>query len=224
MDLLDLVFPKTCLGCGRLGSYICPDCVAKVRLAQPICPYCNRASMNGLTHVRCQEKPDLDGLISIWEYEGVIRKAILALKYKYATEIASLLNRLVVGRLKNPDLRRLIPNSVVLVPIPLHWRRQNVRGFNQSVVIGKSISEAMNWKFMPDVLIKKRLTVSQTELSGDARRQNLEGVFTLDSGFAIPDSVTIFDDVFTTGSTLREAAKVFKKAGVEKVWGLTIAR
>jgi ComF family protein len=224
MDLLDLVFPKACLGCGFSGSYVCPDCVAKVRLAQPICSYCNRASIDGLTHVGCRKKLCLDGLFSIWEYEGVIRKAILALKYKYATEIASLLNKLVVGRLKTPDSRYLIPDSAMLVPIPLHWHRQNVRGFNQSVEIGKSISEAMNWKFMPDLLIKKQSTISQTEISGDERCQNLKGVFVLDSRFQIPDSIILFDDVFTTGSTLKEATKVLKRAGVEKVWGLTIAR
>ena len=230
MNILDLLFPKTCLGCGRSGNYICPDCVAKVRLAQPICAYCERASIDGLTHARCQKKLGLDGLISIWEYEGVIRKAILALKYKYATEIASLLNGLVVERLKNPDSRFLIPNSSCLVPVPLHWHRQNVRGFNQSIEIGRSISETMDWKFVPDLLIKKQSTTSQTELSGDKRRQNLKGVFILDSRFQIDsitscaDSIILFDDVFTTGSTLKEAAKVLKRAGVEKVWGLTVAR
>ena len=204
-----------------------------MRTAQPICAYCERASIDGFTHVRCQKKLGLDGLISIWEYEGVIRKAILALKYKYATEIASLLTGLVVERISSPDRQHhsvrkfLIPDSAVLVPVPLHWHRQNVRGFNQSIEIGKSISEAMNWKFVPDLLIKKEPTVSQVELKGDERRQNLHGVFSINphnSPFIDHSPLVVFDDVFTTGSTLREAAKVLKRAGVEKVWGLTIAR
>ncbi len=224
--ILDLLFPKTCLGCGRSGSYICSECISKVRLAQPICPYCERASIDGLTHVRCQKKFGLNGLVSIWEYEGVIRKAILALKYKYATEITQLLKELIVEQFQNSNFKYQISNLGTLSPIPLHWHRQNVRGFNQSIEIGKSISEAMNWKFLPDLLIKKQSTISQAELSGDDRRQNLRGVFALnpDSKFQIPDSIIIFDDVFTTGSTLREAAKVLKRAGVQKVWGLTIAR
>ncbi|MCX6704930.1 MAG: ComF family protein [Candidatus Woesebacteria bacterium] len=225
MSILDLVFPKTCLGCGRLGSYICSDCVAKVRLAQPICPYCERASIDGITHVRCQKKLGLDGLISIWEYEGVIRKAILALKYKYATLVGQELTDHFLHQL----LTGFLPvNSKVLVPIPLYWYRENTRGFNQSIEIGKSISEAMNWKFLPDLLIKKQSTISQVELKGDDRRQNLRGVFTANpihkSLFVNLNSVIVFDDVFTTGSTLREAAKVLKRAGVEKVWGMTIAR
>ena len=227
MSILDFVFPKNCLGCWQSGEYVCSNCLSRTRTAQPICAYCERASIDGFTHVRCQKKFGLDGLISIWEYEGVIRKAILALKYKYATGITSLLTSLVVERISPPDSRFLIPDSVVLVPIPLHWHRQNVRGFNQSIEIGKSISEAMNWKFVPDLLIKNQPTTSQVELKGDDRRHNLQGVFSLNphsSLFTDHGSLIVFDDVFTTGSTLREAAKVLKRAGVEKVWGLTIAR
>jgi competence protein ComFC len=227
VELLDFVFPKTCLGCGREGSYICPDCLAKVRLAKPICPYCERPSIDGATHIKCQTKLGLNGLISIWEYEGVIRKAILVLKYKYATEIAQLLRNLVIEQFQNSNLKYQISNLETLVPIPLHWHRQNVRGFNQSIEVGKSISEAMNWKFMPDLLIKKQQTISQVELRGEERRKNLKGVFALsphNSLFIIPDSIVLFDDVFTTGSTVHEATKVLKRAGAEKVWGLTIAR
>ncbi len=224
MGLLDLVFPKTCLGCGRGGAYICPDCLAGVRPAQPICPYCERASIDGVTHIKCQKKLGLDGLISIWEYEGVIRKAILALKYKYVTLIGQELSGCFLSEIQSQNTRYYIPNTGVMVPIPIYWHRQNVRGFNQSIEVGKSVAGEMGWEFLPDLLIKKQPTVSQAELKGDERRQNLKGVFALGSKLPLPDSVILFDDVFTTGSTLREAAKVLKRVGVGKVWGLTIAR
>ena len=86
------------------------------------------------------------------------------------------------------------------------------------------VAIAMNWTFLPDLLIKKQSTLSQVELKGDERRQNLKGAFTLNLKVQIPDSVLLFDDVFTTGSTIRESGKVLKRAGVKKVWGLTIAR
>jgi predicted amidophosphoribosyltransferase len=84
----------------------------------------------------------------------------------------------------------------------------------------------MGWKFIPDLLIKNKSTASQVELKGDDRRQNLHGVFSLNPSYILSTipNILLFDDVFTTGSTLREAAKVLKRAGVEKVWGLTIAR
>lgn len=221
-----MVFPKTCLGCGRTGSYICTSCLSNVKLAKPICPYCERPSIDGVTHVKCQTKLGLNGLISIWEYDGVIKRAILALKYKYATEIATLLNSFIIEKLKSRNFGFTVPNSCSLVPIPLHWHRQNVRGFNQSIEVGKSIAGLMGWNFLPELLIKKQQTISQVELKGDERRHNLKGVFEVNPNYVLNPSysVLLFDDVFTTGSTLHEAAKVLKRAGGQKVWGLTIAR
>lgn len=69
----------------------------------------------------------------------------------------------------------------------------------------------MGWEFLPDLLIKREPTAPQVELKGDERRQNLKGVFGLNSKIQLPNSVIIFDDVFTTGSTLREAAKSSKE-------------
>jgi competence protein ComFC len=224
VGILDLVFPKTCLGCGGEGTYICPDCVAKVKLTKPVCIYCERPSIDGATHTKCRKKFGLDGLISVWEYEGVVKKALTALKYKYSTEVGRELTALFLQYLHNSLF--LIPNSGFLVPIPLHWYRENVRGFNQSAEVGRLLAESMGWKFIPDFLIKRKSTASQVELKGDERRQNLKGVFAVNPDYALSTlySVLIFDDVSTTGSTLIEAAKVLKRVGVEKVWGLTIAR
>jgi ComF family protein len=228
MSILDLVFPKTCLGCGRDGKYLCSDCITKALPAKPLCPYCMRPSVKGVTHTECQNKYSLDGLISIWKYQGAIRKAITSLKYKYSTEVGRELTECFTNVLKINNSTFMIPNSSILVPIPLHWHKENVRGFNQSIEVGGSVSSVMGWKFIPDLLVKKQSTVSQTELGGEARRQNLKNVFSINPAHKSTSLnlkyVILFDDVFTSGSTLREAAKVLKRAGVEKVWGLTIAR
>jgi len=220
MNVLDLIFPKTCLGCGKEGKYICENCLARVKLLKPACPYCEKASIDGFTHVKCRKKYGLDSLTSIWDYEGVIKKAILALKYKYSTEAGRELSSLFVRELKKSNLIK----EGTLVPIPIHWQRENVRGFNQSVEIGRVVAKEMGWGFIPNLLVKNRTTMSQVELSVEERKQNLKGVFSLSPGFKMSDSIILFDDVFTTGSTLKEAAKVLKHAGVQKVWGLTIAR
>lgn len=223
MGIVDLFFPKKCLGCGREGRYICQVCIEKVPRAQATCPYCKHPSIDGATHINCQRKFGLDGLTSIWEYEGTIRKAILALKYKYATEIGKEISEHVMTSLAT----LVIPPVHNLVPIPIYWHRQNTRGFNQSVVLSGNIAENLRLIFMPDLLIKSVSTSSQAGLSRDERRKNLKGSFALKKhnlSFIIPDSVFLFDDVYTTGSTLFEATKVLKRAGVKKVWGLTIAR
>lgn len=223
MSLLDLIFPKNCLGCGKEGKYLCNICLEKLKVLKPVCPYCEKASIDGFTHTKCAKVYGLDGLTSIWDYEGAIKKAILAFKFKYATEVGkeladSFVKELMTGShpVKDP----------VLVPIPIHWYRENVRGFNQSEEIGKVVANRMEWGFNPDLLVKKKPTKSQVELTVEGRKQNLQGVFSLSPSILISQypNIVLFDDVFTTGSTLKEAAKVLKRAGVQKVWGLTIAR
>jgi ComF family protein len=220
VSIIDIFFPKNCLGCGREGKYLCPVCLDKVPRAEAICPYCKHPSIDGMTHINCARKLGLDGLTSIWEYEGIIRKAILTLKYKYATEIGREISEYAITSLKG----MIMPPVHNLVPVPIYWHKENVRGFNQSVVLSGNIAENLRLKLMPDLLIKNTPTAPQAGLSGAERRKNLEGSFILNSKFEIPDSVLLFDDVFTTGSTLFEAVKVLKRGGIKKVWGLTIAR
>lgn len=199
MNVLDLIFPKTCLGCGKEGQYICGDCLKKV----------GRGGID-------------KNSISIFKYEGVIRKAIIALKYKYSTEIAE--------ELADACVQKLIANHysllTILVPIPLHWKRLNERGFNQSEEVGKIIAKKMNFQFEPNLLIKNKPTNPQVGLRGDARRKNLSGVFSVNPNYVLSTSysVLVFDDVFTTGSTLKEATKVLENVGFENIWRMTIAR
>jgi len=224
VGLLDIVFPKTCLGCGKEGKYLCEDCLGKLKLLKPVCPYCEKPSIDGFTHTKCAKVYGLNGLTSIWDYEGAVKKAILAFKYKYATEVGKELAASFIRELHNSSF--IVPDST-LIPIPIHWYRENVRGFNQSEEIGREVAQTLGWGFDPDFLVKKRSTNPQARLSVEERKGNLQGVFSVpahNSSFLIPNSIILFDDVFTTGSTLKEAAKVLKRSGVGKVWGLTIAR
>lgn len=225
MSILDFIFPKKCLGCGREGNYLCFKCLSEQTSIKQICPGCYKPSIDGLTHVRCKRKLSLDGLTSTWEYEGVVRKAILTMKYKYAFDIAGEFAKAAAGRLRNEPV--FSKNGKLLVPIPAHQLRKNWRGFNQSEEIGKLLAKNMGWQFIPDLLIKRKPTVSQTELKGKERRKNLKGVFTLNSNYSLVPSaysLVLFDDVLTTGSTLKEACKVLKRSGFYSVWGLTLAR
>jgi len=224
MDVFDLIFPRKCFGCGKEGRYICDLCLAKVKTPKAICPMCERPAIDGMTHSGCKKPLGLDGLTSPWEYDGVIRKAILALKYKYATDVVDELIGYLVTSLKD----KLVPNAQCLVPVPLHWYRENFRGFNQSEEIGKLVAKEMGWKFISDLLTRKKSATPQTELKGEERTKNIQGVFSLNPRYQ-PSVINhwplvIFDDVYTTGSTLKEACKVLKRGGAKSVWGLTIAR
>jgi competence protein ComFC len=221
MDLLSYIFPKKCLECGREGKYICDSCLRKVTYQKPICPVCERASIDGFTHVGCKTPQSLDGLVAPFRYEGVVRKAILALKYKFASEVATELAGVLC-----PFFHNSLFMIGTLVPIPLHWHRENWRGFNQSAEVGKLVAAKMNWKSAPDLLVRKKITTPQVELDSKKRLENVRGVFSLNPNYClVPNAYCLlFDDVWTTGATMKEACKVLKRHGVKKVWGVAIAR
>ncbi len=165
-------------------------------------------------------------IYSIWKYEGIIRLAILALKYKFASEIASELAEACLTQIKTLNT---IYNSqyTILIPVPLHKLRQNWRGFNQAEEIGKIIARNMDWEFSPDLIIKAKASEPQAELTRGERLRNLHGKFAVNNKVysLVPNNycLVVFDDVATTGSTIKEIAKVLIDNGAKKVIGLTIA-
>ena len=190
-----------------------------------ICPICGRPSLDGMTHPKCERALGLDGLISFFKYEGPIRKALLALKYQFAYDIAKEFARDMAHLLTsgfNP-----LPKKAILIPVPIYKDRENWRGFNQSEKIAKILAKELNLKFVPDLLIKKVRTKPQTELTRKARLRNLRNVFSINPNYTLDPkrySLILFDDIWTTGTTLKEAAKVLKRKGARLVWGLTLAR
>ncbi len=201
MAILDLLFPKKCLECNLYGKYICSDCLKKVK-------------KNGWNS---------DWVYSVWRYQGVIRKAILALKYRYSTAITKELVDSICRILKRENID---PENAILVPIPLHRLRKNFRGFNQSEELGRLIAEKMNWKFVPDMLVRIKPTIPQTQLTGNLRRENLERAFIFNKKIKLQENETIilFDDILTTGSTLLAASKVLREGEVKRILCLTIAK
>ena len=208
MGVLDLIFPKACFGCGKEGFYVCEDCLRKEAIVDQI-------------HLR--NTPHLDGLVCLFKYRGAVRKAILALKYKFASDITKELGVHAANAIKSG---KFFKGKNVVIPIPAYRTRENWRGFNQAEEIGRHMAKALGWEFSKEALIKKRPTPAQTGLSGTERLENLKGSFTVNSKHAVSTypNIILFDDVWTTGSTLNEAAKVLKAAGAKQVWAFTAAR
>ena len=229
MNLLDLLFPPRCVSCGRPGQYLCPKCLPKIKIIEhQVCPVCERPAIDGATHPGCRTKYSLDGLTSFFVYDGPIKKAIKKLKYKFVTDLARELTSLAF--LKGSTLYKVEPwQETRLTPVPLHWRRLNWRGFNQSEVLGKLMSAKLNTRFSPDLLIRKKYTQPQVKLKGKERKENIQGAFIINPRYRQKLEIShwelvIFDDVWTTGATLKTCGKVLKEAGAKKVWGMTLAR
>lgn len=230
MGILDFFFPRKCLGCGRVGAYFCGNCLNFLSLErQRICPVCERPAVGGQTHPGCLTNSSLNGLTAVFVYRGLVKSAIVKLKYRFVSDLAKDLVEAFLSFCGEDEsfVRFCREQNVCLVPIPLHPRRHRWRGFNQSELLGRMITENLGINFCSDLLQRTRNTTPQTKLKEKERKKNIKGAFIINpnSKFIIHDSaLMLFDDVWTTGATLKEAGRVLKQKGAKNVWGLTLAR
>ncbi|OGF99454.1 hypothetical protein A2Y99_00280 [Candidatus Gottesmanbacteria bacterium RBG_13_37_7] len=217
--VLDLIFPKRCVSCGRLGKYICQQCLAKIEFTvHPICPVCSRLSIGGITHPRCQTACGIDGMFALARYRGPLKDAIHLIKYKFISDIAVTLCDIFLEHY--PDT---LPRFDIYTPVPLHKKREKERGFNQSFLFAEILGKKLNIP-VETFLEKTRSTIPQVKLSLTERKKNLRGAFNCFNKNMIKGRVIgLIDDVATTRSTIIECAKVLKRNGAGKVWGLVLA-
>lgn len=241
MNLLDLFFPRRCVSCGKIGKYFCPKCTEKIRfIDHQICPVCGKAAIGGATHPKCQTRYSLDGLTAFFHYDGPIRKAIKQLKYRFVSDLAKeFVDLILFSSFNNETMKPASPagrqlNNAVLIPIPLHSSRLRFRGFNQAEILGDLIAKRLHISIKKDTLKRVKKTTAQVEMKDRKKRlSNMENVFVVNQsalrqilGQVIANdqlSILLFDDVFTTGATLRSAANVLKRVGIKKVWGIVMA-
>ncbi len=228
MNFLDIFFPKRCVGCGRLGKYFCEQCSLNIRIIKPneaVCPVCEKPGVDGATHPRCRTRYALDGLTSFFRYDAAVRQAIKSIKYRYISDLPKeFIDLIPVVYLHSSIINH---KSLILIPIPLHPARLKFRGFNQAEVLGKLLAQRLNIPVRIDLLQRVKKTTPQVDMKDRKRRlANMEGVFSVTPNLLISNSLSffLFDDVFTTGATMRSAANVLKRAGVKFVWGITMAR
>ena len=220
MDLLDLVFPKRCVLCGAFGKYICNNCFSKIEFVEkPVCPVCQRQAIGGKTHPKCVGKFRPDGLVVACRYKGAIKLAIKKVKYKWIYDIEKVLVDLLASQIWKFDL----PKNLILVPIPLYKNRKNWRGFNQAEILAKTLAKKFKVGYSA-ILFRNRETKTQVGLSREERKKNIKGAFSLSQGANVNGrDFLLVDDVYTSGATIREAAKVLKSSGARNVWAMAVA-
>lgn len=239
MNILDILFPKRCLNCGRFGKYFCDRCAGTIRtigVSETICPICEHPAIGGMTHPRCQTRYSLDGLTSIFHYDGIIKEAVKTLKYRLVTDLSNEFISLIPTSSISVITKLLTSNllSSYLIPIPLHSSRFRSRGFNQAEVLGRFFSGRLHIPIRNDILRRVKATTPQVEMKDRKKRlENMKDVFSIHNSlprrqagkFEIPNStIVLFDDVFTTGATMRAAGETLKRAGATFVWAVTMAR
>ena len=221
--LLNLIFPQRCEVCGLLQEpVICPRCREQFMvIGEPCCRQCGvpfDPLAKTTSHcAECREDPPpFDVARAAGVYRGALRRAIHLFKYDGIRAMAEPLGQLLAEQVALP-----FPIDC-LCPVPLHPKRLAMRGFNQSRLLAKVAGTI--WRLpVEDLLTRTHNTPPQMSLPAEERRQNIRNAFTT----AAPISgraVGLVDDVFTTGSTLRECSRILKRAGAERVLVLTVAR
>lgn len=207
IDSLKRAHVNGCSICGEALDLASPE-------AEPICPLCRRAH------------PEFDFAVSFGAYNGALRKLIHLLKYEQLRPAANILGAKLAQAIAERSFAGAEP--VLLIPVPLHRIKQRLRGFNQSELIARSAAghlDRARFRVHNGILRRVRATVSQTGLTRHQRRENVRGAFVVAKPDQLRDrTVVLIDDVFTTGTTLNECARVLRRAGSREAIVATVAR
>lgn len=238
-QVADIIYPPRCVVCGRFlwkaplvrgtrSAFFCPECTTDFHsVASPLCPVCGQPFSSEVTEDHlCEDclrkRPFYEAAWAPYRYEGAILKGIYRLKYGskgfLADAFGPLLTRFVEARLEGGE-------NLMIMPVPLHPKRLRERGFNQSLLLARHVSRALHIDLDFLSLRRVRYTPPQASLAKKERQQNVRGAFELATQGAVQGkTILLVDDVVTTGNTLNECARILRKGGAEKVFGLSLAR
>jgi len=229
---LDLVYPRSCAGCGapvsRNSTHICWDCLASFDIiTSPFCSICGDPADGVIEHdYTCswckRHRPYFDLARSAVLYRGAVRNALHSFKYEYITclsrDFISLLSACI-----DVYYPKICFDAVTF--IPLYPRKERKRTYNQARLLANGLARILELPLLSNCLHRVRSTVSQTDLTASARRANVSGAFAaVEKGWLEGRRLLLVDDVMTTGSTVNECAKVLKQAGAAGVYVVTVAR
>lgn len=221
--LLAVLLPPRCLLCGARGARgddLCAGCLGDLAANQPACPSC--ALPLATPAPACGEclrrPPPFSAAWAAFRYQHPLD--LLESRFKFHHDLAA--GRVLANAMAMRAREAAPAAPALLVPVPLHPRRLRERGYNQALELARPLAAALGIPLRRDVLARVRDTPAQTGLDAAARRRNLRGAFVAIDG--LPDHVALLDDVMTTGATLRECARVLRRAGVVRVDVWTLAR
>lgn len=220
----DGLFPNHCCLCqwrcpGSLP--LCQHCRAELAANQRCCGQCALplATQAPLCGSCLQQPPAYDRVIAPWLYCEYLAHLIGRWKFNGDRALTPLL-----ANLWHSGLLSSLPSIDVLVPVPLHWRRQWQRGYNQAELLSFELARIYPWlKVNAHLIRRRRATQAQAGMDARSRSSNLGGAFTA-TGSCDNLRVALVDDVLTTGATASEVASTLKQAGAARVEVWCLAR
>jgi ComF family protein len=236
-SLFTTLFPAECRLCqepltavSRLP--VCNPCLEKMQsFDAPQCAVCGEllpsrgpvAADVAETCAACQKaRPHFQKAVAFGPYDGAWRDLIHLLKYQRVRPAAQ-----VVGNALAEEIAKCGISKPLIVPVPLHRSKFHIRGFNQAEEIARAIHKICRYEWSTHALVRRRATTSQTGMTPLQRRDNVRGAFAVRKRYqrdVTGRNIILVDDVYTTGATANECARVLRRAGAANVWVATAAR
>ncbi len=215
--ILNLIFPLKCTFCGKIldineEKEICASCFGKILFIRE---NNNQRPSYEFRTVYC------DGIVCACKYSGIIKESLIKFKFfnkpSYHRTFAGILS----GKLKE-----MTDSSGfdIIISVPLHKKREHIRGYNQAKLISKELSKQLKVREASFILKRIVNTKTQSLLNRDLRQTNIKGAFKVDyKDFIKGRTILLIDDILTTGNTINECCRVLKEAGAKKVFAAVVA-
>jgi ComF family protein len=229
--VLDIVYPRTCEGCGAAmqgPGFFCWDCLRQSeKVARPFCEKCGDP-VDGLVEgtYECswcsRNRPLFERARSVFRYKGPVKRAVHQFKYGAAVHLAPDMAELMAAAVRS--LYAGVPFDVA-VGVPLFPRKERERGYNQAALLASRIARSLKIDCFNSLLARVRDTETQTELSAADRKKNMKGAFEVRyPDWILERHVLVVDDVMTTGATAGELAMAIMHAEAASVHVISFAR
>lgn len=215
-NMLFFIFPRKCEMCETISeSYICDKCKSKLEKTEV---YLNRIDDYSKDNTKY-----FDEHAYIFEYNSIIREKIIEYKFKNKPYLGKMFSEFFV---KNEKMCGFFEKYDIIIPVPMTNKKIKERGYNQTEIIAKIISQNItNITMQKNVLIKYKNNKVQSQLNKEQRQQNVQNVYELNNEEIIKNkNILILDDIYTTGATCNECVKTLRNAQPKKIGIITIAK
>jgi len=215
-NMLFFIFPRKCEMCETISeSYICDKCKSKLEKTEL---YLNRIDDYSKDNTKF-----FDEHAYIFEYNSIIREKIIEYKFKNKPYLGKMFSEFFV---KNEKMCGFFEKYDIIIPVPMTNKKIKERGYNQTEIIAKIISQNItNITMQKNVLIKYKNNKVQSQLNKEQRQQNVQNVYELNNEEIIKNkNILILDDIYTTGATCNECVKTLRNAQPKKIGIITIAK
>lgn len=210
--LKNLLFPPKCIFCNEIldiknEEFICDKCPSKI-------PFFNK-------EIAIRTGDFYDGVICTFSYKGIVRDAIIRYKFHNKISYCRVFARFLKDKIKESDN---LPNIDLILSVPLHKKKEQIRGYNQAHLIANELSKLLEIEEQPHILKRTKNTKTQSLLPKYKRQSNVKEAFVvIDSSQIIGKNILLIDDIITTGSTLNECSRVLKEAGAKNIFVAVLA-